>query len=66
MTTERAPVFVRVEIDGKEERRQAVPHVLLYDHKGLPQVVATRPELAGDEQLIERLGMIPQIIKVAA
>lgn len=66
MTTERAPVFVRVEIDGKEQRRQAVPHVLLYDRRGLPQVVATRPELAEGEQLVERRGKIPQIIRVAA
>lgn len=62
----RAPVFVRVEIDGKEERRQAVPEVLLYDKAGKPVVMRTRAQLNEGEQLVERLGKIPEIIKVAA
>jgi len=66
MATERSPVFVRVEIDGKEERRQAIPEALLYDNAGKPVVMRTRAQLYEGEQLVERLGKIPKIIKVAA
>lgn len=61
----RAPVFVRVDIDGKEERRQAEPHHLYNEHG---QLVATglRPSLLPGEHLVQRIGTYPKIIREAA
>lgn len=62
---DRQPVFVRVEIDGKETQRQAEPHHL-YNSAG--QLVATRvrPMVLAGERLVERLGTYPKIIREVA
>jgi hypothetical protein len=61
----RAPVFVRVEIDGREQRRQAAPHHL---YNGRGQLVATglRPTVLPGEVLVDRIGTYPKIIREAA
>lgn len=61
----RDPVFVRVEIDGREERRQAEPFYL-YNSAGQLVATALRPTLRVGEQLVERLGTYPKIIRETA
>lgn len=61
----RNPVLLRVEVNGREERRQAVP-VHLYDSSGRLVATGLRPQTLPGEQLVERLGTYPKIIREAA
>lgn len=63
--TERAPVLVRVEVDGKEVRREAEP-LHLYNSAGQLIATALRPRTFPDEHLVERLGTYPKIIRETA
>lgn len=62
---QRDPVLVRVEIDGREERRQAEP-LHLYNSAGQLVATALRPRLYPGEHLVERLGTYPKIIRETA
>ncbi|MGG7603530.1 hypothetical protein [Massilia sp. BKSP1R2A-1] len=61
----RGPVFVRVEIDGMEQRRQAEP-LHLYNDAGQLVATALRPMTVPGEHLVERLGTYPKIIRETA
>lgn len=61
----RDPVLVRVEIDGKEARRQAEPFHL-YNDAGQLVATALRPMVLPGEVLIDRLGTYPKIIRETA
>ena len=62
---QRDPVFVRVEIEGREERRQAEP-LHLYNSAGHLIATALRPTVRLGEFLVERLGTYPKIIRETA
>jgi len=56
---------MRAEIAGVVVKRPGVPEVLQRDSEGNPTVVHIQPKLEPGEILVERLGMIPEIIKAA-
>ena len=62
----RDPVYVRVEIDGLEESRLAMPEVLLYDSTGRPVLVGVKAQTHEGEILERRAGLIPRIIRERA
>ena len=61
----RAPIDLRVEIDGREERRQAEP-LYLYNSAGQLVATALRPTVRPGERLVERFGTYPKIIRETA
>ena len=61
----RDPVFLRVEVDGREERREAAP-LYLYNSAGQLVATALRPSVHPGERLVERLGTYPMIIRETA
>lgn len=62
----RVPPMLSVEVDGQVVRRPAEVEVLLYDRNGRPTVSRMRPQLVAGEQLIERIGAIPAIVREPA
>jgi hypothetical protein len=60
MRNREAPMM-RVEVDGKIERRPGVLEVLLYDATGKPTLSRMRPQTLPGEVLIERAGTFPAI-----
>lgn len=58
----REPIYMKVDIGGDVVRREAEVEVLLYDRAGKAAVTHMRPRLRPGEILVERLGMIPEIV----
>lgn len=60
----RQPVMMKVEIGGDVVRRVGEVVILARDKAGRPTISHLRPQLLAGEILRERLGRIPEIIKV--
>jgi hypothetical protein len=60
----RAVPMMRVEVAGAVVSRPGQLEVLLYDRTGRPTISRIRPQLLPGEVLVERAGMIPQIVSV--
>jgi len=57
------PVMMRVQIGGDVVRRVGHVEVLACDLEGRPTISHMQPQLFPGEQLVERLGTFPAIIK---
>lgn len=60
---ERKPIALKVEIDGVTVERLAELRVLEYGNDGRPVISCMAPVLEQGEILIERVGMIPMIVR---